>query len=852
MITISSSCQPSPNCLHTKQVNNPKNPKPSPTNYNNKRRTLNAVDLSSTFISASDFTSVKNGRYQYIDVVNDATLFDTLPQKNITKISALHFDWAGITMTITPIKIKSKKFTINFYLKDNGNNYNIKLLNYYTKQLVDQKVLQTKNYVTCSNSYLNKNVNKLQVIAVTFNLDNPVYNITMRNTSSLTSDDLVTVQRNVYTLIFEKRTEGFFGMVTFYGISLQNSQATFLSRSSATLQQKETQKPQEGLKLEFLGASTTCGYGNVLADCQPNSPLIISEDVTRSFTTLTAKNLNASEYRIFCWSGVGVLGGFLGVPFKNIYKQVLANTCQDYSLNLNDVDYGKVVSNNAVVITNGTLNGNNTVINNNHTIIANETIIIVSNQTAPIVKQNETIVNNNNYTMHNNTNITNNNTMNNNNTNYGNNNVTSGVNNNVNNTTKTNNTSNIINNSTSNYDTSFNTTNVNNTAITNNNTSINSVDNNNITISDNSSIDSNSTNVFSTGSLGNSTFYSTNINDSFNNLYNTLHKNRLYQQASIENNNLNTNYNFTQYIPDIIIINLGNNDFSFSNTLPYKNYSEGYNNLLNFIYAKYLPLNPKLKIIGLAGVLAYDAYKGYSEKFIKSRPEYGKSLFWINFQSYILFTNREQGCYGHPNVETHKRMADILTNFIITNDLITKSQERNRTVTHNHIHDLDSLDIVDGELVEDVIPVPIISVTNSPKPSDSKVNVHSSLKEVQLRQIKQKQFQDTDSDHITLLNTFLAFVQNKQDKRWCYENYLNYRSLRSAENTCRKALVHGFFMNIAFKDNSRHYCTVKDNQLVAIHPSSGLNHTPEWVIYDEFLLTDNQYIRTVTDIEGER
>ncbi|KAL9646511.1 hypothetical protein ABK040_006570 [Willaertia magna] len=141
------------------------------------------------------------------------------------------------------------------------------------------------------------------------------------------------------------------------------------------------------------------------------------------------------------------------------------------------------------------------------------------------------------------------------------------------------------------------------------------------------------------------------------------------------------------------------------------------------------------------------------------------------------------------------------------------------------------------------------------------------------------QFQDTDSDHITLLNTFLAFVQNKQDKRWCYENYLNYRSLRSAENvkrqlsqimqklgkpliskdinsndysvSIRKALVHGFFMNVAFKDNSRHYCTVKDNQLVAIHPSSGLNHTPEWVIYDEFLLTNKQYIRTVTDIEGE-
>ena len=45
--------------------------------------------------------------------------------------------------------------------------------------------------------------------------------------------------------------------------------------------------------------------------------------------------------------------------------------------------------------------------------------------------------------------------------------------------------------------------------------------------------------------------------------------------------------------------------------------------------------------------------------------------------------------------------------------------------------------------------------------------------------------------------------------------------------------------------------TVKDNQVLIIHPSSVLDHKPEWVVYHEFVLTSRNYIRTVTDIKGE-
>ena len=38
---------------------------------------------------------------------------------------------------------------------------------------------------------------------------------------------------------------------------------------------------------------------------------------------------------------------------------------------------------------------------------------------------------------------------------------------------------------------------------------------------------------------------------------------------------------------------------------------------------------------------------------------------------------------------------------------------------------------------------------------------------------------------------------------------------------------------------------------MAIHPSTTLDHKPEWCIYHEFVLTSKNYIRTVTEIDPE-
>ena len=65
----------------------------------------------------------------------------------------------------------------------------------------------------------------------------------------------------------------------------------------------------------------------------------------------------------------------------------------------------------------------------------------------------------------------------------------------------------------------------------------------------------------------------------------------------------------------------------------------------------------------------------------------------------------------------------------------------------------------------------------------------------------------------------------------------------------RKALISGHFMQVAHLERTGHYLTIKDNQVVQLHPSTCLDHKPEWVIYNEFVLTTKNYIRTCTDVK---
>ena len=144
-------------------------------------------------------------------------------------------------------------------------------------------------------------------------------------------------------------------------------------------------------------------------------------------------------------------------------------------------------------------------------------------------------------------------------------------------------------------------------------------------------------------------------------------------------------------------------------------------------------------------------------------------------------------------------------------------------------------------------------------------------------------FAHPDGDHLTLLNVYHAFKGDEalaNPRQWCHDHFLSLRALQSADNVrlqlkrimereelelmstpfedkkyyenIRRALVSGFFMQIAKKEaNGKTYTTVKDNQTVLLHPSTVLGQESEWVVYNEFVLTTKNYVRTVTSVRGE-
>jgi len=142
------------------------------------------------------------------------------------------------------------------------------------------------------------------------------------------------------------------------------------------------------------------------------------------------------------------------------------------------------------------------------------------------------------------------------------------------------------------------------------------------------------------------------------------------------------------------------------------------------------------------------------------------------------------------------------------------------------------------------------------------------------------QFSHPESDHLTMLNAYKTYVSIPltERKKWCWDNYINERSMKNADNvrkqlvsimkkfdidlvssdSCgayefdfmniRKCFTSGLFMQVAYKERSGKYFTVKDNQNVYVHPSSVVESNPDWVIFDEFALTTKNYIRNITSI----
>lgn len=139
---------------------------------------------------------------------------------------------------------------------------------------------------------------------------------------------------------------------------------------------------------------------------------------------------------------------------------------------------------------------------------------------------------------------------------------------------------------------------------------------------------------------------------------------------------------------------------------------------------------------------------------------------------------------------------------------------------------------------------------------------------------KKAKFHDPHGDHLTLLNVYNSWKQNKYANTWSFENFIQARSMPRAKDlrdqpvkimelykhpivSCgcntqkvRQASCAGFFRNSARKDPQEGYKILTEGTRVYFHPGSALfGKQAEWVIYHELLLTTREYMRWTTSIE---
>jgi pre-mRNA-splicing factor ATP-dependent RNA helicase DHX15/PRP43 len=145
-----------------------------------------------------------------------------------------------------------------------------------------------------------------------------------------------------------------------------------------------------------------------------------------------------------------------------------------------------------------------------------------------------------------------------------------------------------------------------------------------------------------------------------------------------------------------------------------------------------------------------------------------------------------------------------------------------------------------------------------------------------------RRFAVRGGEHLTLLNIYNQFLENREDEQWTTRNFLNPTVLEEAFNvreqlleimarqgldivspsnrrmfyqTVRKGLISGFCLQVARRRNFwGDYVTIQEDVAVKLHPSCKDMVPPDWVIYDECILTKEgkkPFLRTVSAIEPE-
>ena len=142
--------------------------------------------------------------------------------------------------------------------------------------------------------------------------------------------------------------------------------------------------------------------------------------------------------------------------------------------------------------------------------------------------------------------------------------------------------------------------------------------------------------------------------------------------------------------------------------------------------------------------------------------------------------------------------------------------------------------------------------------------------------MKKAKFHQAEGDHLTLLAVYKGWEASRFSNPWCFENFIQARSMRRAQDVRKQlvtimdrykldilssgknykkicmAITAGFFTNAAKKHPQEGYLTLVDQNPVYIHPSSAVfNKNPEWVIYNELVLTTKEYMRNIMVIDAK-
>ncbi|XP_073997348.1 ATP-dependent RNA helicase l(1)G0007 isoform X1 [Rhodnius prolixus] len=140
-----------------------------------------------------------------------------------------------------------------------------------------------------------------------------------------------------------------------------------------------------------------------------------------------------------------------------------------------------------------------------------------------------------------------------------------------------------------------------------------------------------------------------------------------------------------------------------------------------------------------------------------------------------------------------------------------------------------------------------------------------------------EKFQVPESDHLTFLNVYNQWKQNKYSAMWCNDHFIHAKAMRKVREvrqqlkdileqqkmeltSCgtdwdivRKCICSAYFHQAARLKGIGEYVHCRTGMPCHLHPTSalfGMGFTPDYVVYHELVMTAKEYMQCVTAVDG--